>query len=248
MLTEFRRLFLLDHQVWPDYADFANRLRDSTEHDLWHGPSAKRFAQWVADRVEDDVRTGKTGDSPRERREGAKSYIGNLSYDYKLLVAASQRSDEFAGLFSRLHQEAASSTFGTHEVTGETIVQSLAEVAMCDFGALSWEQIFILRRSGFVDDFRKQIADWTMTTNSHLTPDQLGRSIDRLVKDAMFSLIEETKPDLPLSVMSAVVGAIPGLGALASAKTLYDASTELHRQRQYGWLYFVQSVRALTRG
>lgn len=244
-IEEYRGLFLHCSDFWADGDDIWRRIRDDHEHDLWHGESADEFGKWVSQQVERDVHTGAIADDPGERYEQHKMYLGNLSYDYKLLTALSETSPDFAGLFTPAHEEAALATFGQKTANADAVLQTISEVGTLDLAALSWAQIFTLRKSGFLQDFRSRIAEWMDLYVETPVSADFQAALSRMTTDALFTLVGETSPNLPLSVLSAVVGILPGLGAVSAAKTLLDLSSERDRQLRNGWLYFIQKARAV---
>jgi hypothetical protein len=148
------------------------------------------------------------------------------------------------GLFTQAHEDAVLACLGQRPSRSDAVIQTLADVTAADPSGLSWEQILLLRNNGFLQAFRQKIAEWANVYARHQNPAVFRTSIDQLVKDAMFEIVGATEPDVPMMVLSAAVGILPGVSALASAKTLIDTGTELQRRRSYGWLYFVQKVRA----
>jgi hypothetical protein len=242
---EFRRRFL-DLFVYPadvivDEDQFYQALSDDEANDLWHGEKGDVFRQWVRERVAREVRDGVIQNAAGAQVERQKYYLGNLSHDYKLLVALSRRSTDFSGLFSPLHQEAALRTFSVNATSAEATTRALGSVCFCDFGALAWPQVLALRDNAFVVDFRMKVRQWTETTFSASV--DFERDLARLVLDGLFELSRKTQPDVPQALLSAVIGALPGVGAIASAKTLMDIADARRIERDYGWIYFVQSAR-----
>jgi hypothetical protein len=83
-LKKFRQLFLRDHDVWSDHAEFLLALRDSQQNELWDHDS---FHAWVERMLEVEVQNGALEDAPGARFERHTAYM-SLSHDYKLLAAA----------------------------------------------------------------------------------------------------------------------------------------------------------------
>ncbi|RYD81417.1 MAG: hypothetical protein EOP84_11030 [Verrucomicrobiaceae bacterium] len=143
--------------------------------------------------------------------------------------------------------------FPTHcfvgDPRGEQILKSVAfqpvttsekpqwwDVSMPDFEHLTWDDVIELRSSPYLQAFREVYAELSMS----------GRSSDlrQRYHDALGALADEVKPDVRGVTITQILANIPGmfLNPVAIASGADSIGKEMHREAQYGWVFFVRAV------
>ncbi len=110
------------------------------------------------------------------------------------------------------------------------------EIGVGDLAHLPWEAVLELRRSKFIDSFRR-----FMFTR---TGDQ--RILDKEIQAGLWSVVRQEKPSPTGSWLKRVGGLIP-TGPIPSPYAVYREAAgglkEWQRYKKYGWLFFLQEAR-----
>lgn len=181
-----------------------------------------------------------TGLEPQGRATSPKDWMKlavEISTDLQMPISLGKWLERPVGLIGPFHQE----VLRRAERSGESPfgpTDSIASLGMVDFGAFTWSEIFELRRSHDIADFRTYL--------DRLETDSSLRTQDHLFDEVAAFII--SKRENPMRTLFAgIVGAlpVPVLGALSIA----GAATQFFRQdeenRQSRWLHFVAQARVL---
>jgi hypothetical protein len=109
-------------------------------------------------------------------------------------------------------------------------------------GSLSWDQIWELRASKYIDRYR-------LFMRSSIPVGASAQEISEKVTEALWSVVGKAVPSPSGSALSRVVGTIPvplGLpNPLALYKDVRDGLAERSLYVNYGWVFFMQEAREL---
>jgi len=108
-----------------------------------------------------------------------------------------------------------------------------------DFGELSWEQIFELRKDPLVKKFREKIY-----TNFNTLKD-----FDDEIMSRLWDIASYAKPNIKGTIIKGILSNLPsptivnpvGLGAAVK-----DTFNDYNLEKSKGWLFFIQKARSLT--
>ena len=238
-LDALEALVLLDRDLVDDVDGFRSSLVDSGPDDLWSGTQSDRFISFVDEFVDAD-------EAIDDKLEMKKFFVANIDYDYRLFRLIARDFSECTALLSEIHEQAVLATYGTGTPNPETVVRTLGDLNTFDFAQLPWQDIFRLRQSGFADDFRNKIAEWSVSYAQADDHAAFQRSLKQLIEDAKFQLIGAVEPNVREAVLSGIGGNLPSpigvnpIGLFGSAK---DVAKQTRLKKTFGWLFFIQRCR-----
>ena len=241
-LDTLEELVLLDRDLVEDADAFRSSLMDFDTDDLWTGTQSDRFISFVSELVDND-------DSIDDKWEMKKFFIGSINSDYRLFRIINR---DFAGctaLLSEIHEQAVLATYGERAPNPDAIVRQIADLSTFDFAQLSWQDIFRLRQSGFLTDFRRQIAEWAVTYGQADNLDEFQHSLTQMVEDAKFELIGKIEPNVRETVLAGLGGNLPspiGVNPISLFGAVKDAVEQHRLKKVFGWLFFVQRCRKVS--
>ncbi|HGF7479365.1 TPA: hypothetical protein AB5B17_003700 [Vibrio mimicus] len=110
-----------------------------------------------------------------------------------------------------------------------------------DFGSFSWEQIMELRKDRNISRFRSKIASIYGQSPSHGVNELDGNTVKGL-----WNIAEYAKPKLWQTVLTAIVTNLPlPLPVAGVISSLHDGSNKIDITHSHGWVFFIQSARAM---
>jgi len=248
VLDRLSEIILLDSDVFENPEKLQKEILESRlegrEDDLWLNPAtSENYCDFVRQLVNDIL---PKSSSISEKWEKQKYFIGNISYDYKLLTFLSKASPEFSGLYTELHEAAVLATLKETMVSDRTVISQIEEINHFDFAELSWQEILELRESDFADDFRKIVSEWVAEFSSSSSLIECQARLDRFIDDAKFDFIERNKPNLKKTVMGGILGNAPSpivINPLGIASSIKRVHFESKLKKDFGWLLFINKAR-----
>ncbi len=241
-VKRLEQLILLDRDLVTDVKSFHDSMMDFREDDLWTGIHSDRFVSFVSRLVDDD-------DSLTDKWEMKKFFIGSIDSDYRLLRAITRDFDDCTALLSEIHEQAVLATFGTPTPNPDSVLRRVADLNTFDFAQLSWSQIFRLRESGFVTDFRKKIAEWVMKYGMSDDLASFQQSLAKMVDEAKYDLIGAVEPNVRGTILSAIGGNLPspiGVNPISLFGSVRDTMKQHSLKKKFGWLFFIQRCRKMA--
>lgn len=245
----FFDLFLLDRDVIDDLESFYRGL-DAADGALWSRETSDIYQKWIEQYVRS--KHGDPGDDLRKQRqqwEWLKFYIGNVSHDCKLLNVVERQLADCSGLFSEMHEAATLAVHGVKTRTDTKVLKIAADVSSFDFAQLSWTEIFRLRGTGFVQDFRNRFVSWVTDYTQTKDASAFERELSKLVNDAVYEAVGRTEPDPDKTIWAGILGNLPSptvLNPIGVASAVNDSRKSLALRRDFGWLYFIQRARKVA--
>lgn len=220
------------------------------ETSMWTGECSKEYIQFVMDYVQKKNNYDKPGIQSREHKKELEYYIGTISMDFQILTEALIKFTDFSGLFSEIHEQAFIATYkkdicATNE---KKIINSIETINHFDFGILSWDEIIILRKSGFANDFRDKIFEWTEDYKNGTNNTAVEEKIDKFIDDSKFDFIEKRKPNLIKSLLTGILGniSVPTIiNPISLHSSLEQIINDKKTNKEFGWLLFIQKARKL---
>lgn len=246
-LADLDKMVMLDHELIQDIDQFYHSLMFTEHDDLWTGESSQAFIEFVKQYVDEKY----PKDTPGERWELYKTHIGCINSDYRLCQIINRDFDDCSALLTELHERAVLETLRRKPPSSaERISTVIGNLNSFDFGTLSWADIFTLRNSGFVDDYRKQVADWVLAHTGDGSTEGVTQSLEKFIQDSVFELIGATEPRVRETILSGIGGNLPspvGLNPISVFSAIRDAKNAHSLKSKFGWLYFVQRGRAAAK-
>lgn len=218
------------------------------EVSMWGGDNSSRYIDFIMKYVQEKNGYTKPDIQSREHKKELEYYIGTVSMDFQVLTEASMKFSDFSGLYSELHEKAYIATYGTNRYISKNnnVINSVEDINHFDFGTLSWDEIIILRKSEFVNDFRKKVWEWTQKFNTDTSSAEIEAKIDKYIDDAKFDFIEKRKPNLIKSILTGILGNIP-LPIPINPISIYSSGQQVlsdyKSRKEFGWLLFIQKAR-----
>jgi hypothetical protein len=145
------------------------------------------------------------------------------------------------------HEDAATSLDLLAElqrIKSETSASTELEVAIPNIAELTWDEIWELRHSTYIAEFRKFMRH-------HVTREGDAEDIGRRIADGLWEVVGKTRPSRFGSVFSRIAGQIPLPiplpipNPLSIYRDVKDGYEERKRFQDYGWLYFIQEARTI---
>ncbi len=250
-INDYLDLFLLDLDVIEDRESFMQQLYTLEQGDLWYGEAGEIFTEWVKKLIDRErAEAGEYREWAGDEREAFKYYVGNINADYKLLTLASRDLTDSSGLFSELHEAAVLAVHGMRTRTDQTVVKIVSDLNTVDFGALTWGDVFKLRSSGFVHEFRSKLLEWAEEYTDARDVADFEGGLNSFIDDAKFEIIGKSEPAIGKSILAGIAGAVPlptPINPVGVAMSVVDAAKQRSLKKDYGWLFFIQRARALSR-
>lgn len=109
-------------------------------------------------------------------------------------------------------------------------------------GNLSWERVFELRSSRFIDAFRRKISELDRLVKETADGRDIRAVLDELERHDLRELALAMKPDARSAWARALATNLPlpiPLNPLSVALSAADVKSAYDRQRRFGWLYFL---------
>jgi hypothetical protein len=241
-VDRLEEVILLDRDLVKDVEAFQSSLMDSDSGDLWTGTQSDRFIAFVERLVNDD-------DTIHDKLEMKKFFIGNINYDYRLFRIILRDFDRCTALLSEIHEQAVLTTYGKGTPNPESIIRRVGNLNTFDFAQLSWLNIFRLRESGFVTDFRKKVSEWVISYGMSDDVSAFEQTLARMVDDAKYELIGETEPNVRAAVLSGIGGNLPspiGVNPISLFGSIRESVRQHRLKKKFGWLFFIQRCRKIA--
>ena len=157
--------------------------------------------------------------------------------DFRLFDAVKSLLPAAVGLLSSSHDQvlkAAQAAIPPEEEKLDLIIR-VEKLGLADFSSLDWHEIFELRQSGFVEDFRARLSEIASSQSS-------SRRLESHLLTSLWSLVADVEPNLKRTYATAVIGNLPlpiplnPVGVLSSMK---DIKHNRDLNERYGWLFFI---------
>ncbi|HVB95083.1 MAG TPA: hypothetical protein VND41_00590 [Nitrososphaerales archaeon] len=211
-------------EIWKDGSARVNAAEDYSSNLLLNRLGLK---------IEEELH----GEALNEWWEGMKRLPTSLLMDFRLFEVTKEIVPTAVGLASSVHEDvlkAAAASFSP-KAEEHDLVAELEGKAIPDYANLSWSEIFRLKESGYLSDFRKMTANLTISP-VNISPELLG---------SLWDLVGEVKPNMKRTYVTSIAGNIPlpfpnPIGVLDDIRSMLkdDQLTE-----RYGWLFFIQETR-----
>lgn len=244
---EFQKMFLLDRDFFQDTEKLHKEIHYNKEDDLWMGPQGDIYVDWVrqyVDKVSDkDISAG-------DKLEMEKMFIGNISYDYKMLSYTMKLSNDFSGLFSELHEQALRATLNSGIKANDKVIKSTGNINYFDFANLSWESIIELRNSEFTKNFRIKIIELAEKYSNEDNPDQFSNDLTDYIEDSKFDFIGKKIPKTRQSILTGIGSNLPSpilINPIGVASSISDINKNKKIKNEFGWLIFIQKTRKMVK-
>lgn len=226
-------------------------MPDNPETSMWMGNNSDEYIDFIMKYVQE-----KNGyDSPkiqsRDHKKELEYYVGTISMDLQILTETILNFDSFSGLFSEIHEQAFTATYGKNETMSENkkVISAIESINHFDFGVLTWDEIIILRKSEFIKDFRKKITEWTHDYTNSLNNKDFECGIEKFIDDAKFDFIDRHKPNRIKSTLTGIAGNIPlpiPINPVSILSSINQVRKESKTKKDFGWLLFIQKARKTT--
>jgi len=119
--------------------------------------------------------------------------------------------------------------------------QQSLKIALPEVGKLSWDEVWALRDSPYLERFR-------LFAQAKLQPNLDQAALMKEIEDALWSIVGLSQPSPNGSIITRAAGTIPvpfGLpNPIAAAKDIRDGKAEKTLYANYGWVFFMQQVQA----
>lgn len=215
---------------------------------MWTGENSSNYIDFVMKYVQLKNGYDKPDIQSRDHNEELKYYIGTISMDFQILAEATRRFENFSGLFSEIHEQAFTATYGLNETKTKSkkVITAVETINYFDFGSLTWDEIIVLRKSEFVNEFRKKVWEWTNEFNSEVNNIEVENKISKYIDDAKFDFIEKRKPNQLKSTLTGILGNIPlpiPINPVSIVSAIEQAVADNKAQKEFRWLLFIQKAR-----
>lgn len=166
-----------------------------------------------------------------------KQLCGDMWRDLQLYIgfkeiepsAAANLSSNFSEIFS---------DFASSEVVRLNEL-SFSSVQIPDFGDLSWDQIFDLRKDPLIKYFREKI---------YSSFDKLNY-FDNEILNTLWDVTSYVKPNIKGTIIKSIFSNIPTptiLNPVGVGLAVKETIDEINLNRSKGWLFFIQKARMLS--
>ncbi len=171
-------------------------------------------------------------------------YKHQLLADFDLYSNLSEYP-EYSGLISPLLKGMIHNVFNSNKNTGEELIKEVSEIKLIDFGSLSWNQIYKLRKSGFAGDFRLKIKEWLIEFANEGDMDVINSKIHKYIMDADADFYKMHRPNRILTTIKAILGNIP-LPTLFNPVSVISGITDIRKdiknKNKFAWMHFVMDM------
>jgi len=161
----------------------------------------------------------------------------SLLMDFRLFDVTREIIPTAVGLASNVHGDVLKAAADYYSSEGKELdlVAELEGKAIPDYANLSWSEIFKLRESGYLSDFRKMTANLTISS-ANISPELLG---------SLWDLVGEVKPNMKRTYVTSIAGNIPlpFPNPVGVADDIRSMLKEDQLKEWYGWLFFIQEAR-----
>lgn len=242
VLDTLEKLVLLDRDMVEDVETFRASLWEPDANDLWTGTQSDKFISFSSELVDKD-------DGVDDKLEMKKFIIGGIDFDYRLFRIINRDFEECTALLTEIHEKAVLATYGDRHSNPDTIIRQIGDLNTFDFAALNWQDIFRLRESGFVTDFRKKVAEWALSFRTADNADDFQNSIANMMEDAKFELIGKVVPNMRQTILGGIGGNLPspiGVNPISLFSSLKNTVEQHRLKKEFGWLFFIQRCRKET--
>ncbi|MFW6046601.1 MAG: hypothetical protein ACOCP4_02280 [Candidatus Woesearchaeota archaeon] len=236
--------------------DFVNKEDDlrhfympqNPETSMWLGQNSSSYIDFIKKYVQIKNGYDKPEIQSRDHKKELEYYIGAISMDFQILAEVTRRFENFSGLYSEIHEQAFTATYGQKEVktNSKKVITAVETINYFDFGSLTWDEIIELRKSQFANDFRKKVWEWTNEFNSGVDNVEVENKIYRFIDDAKFDFIEERKPNQLKTSLTGILGNIPlpiPVNPISIASAIDQSVIDNKAKKEFGWLLFIQKAR-----
>lgn len=218
------------------------------ETSMWTGENSHEYIQFIMEYVQKKNGYDKPVIQSREHKKELEYYIGTISMDFQILTEASLKFTNFSGLYSEIHEKAFKATYNKdiNATKEKKVINTVETINHFDFGTLTWDEIIVLRKSGFVNDFREKIFEWTEEYKNGVDNLAVEQKIDKFINDAKFDFIEKRKPNFIRSLLTGILGNIPlpipinPISVLSAGEQIIN---DKKINKEFGWLMFIQKTR-----
>lgn len=246
---ELEELLLTIDDFVSDEASLRNYyIPNNPETSMWMGSNSDNYIDFIKKYVQ--IKHGY--DSPeiqsREHKKELEYYVGTISGDFQILTETIRNLDSFSGLYSEIHEQAFTATYGKMESKSENkkVINAIETINHFDFGRLTWDEIIELRKSEFNKDFRIKIFEWTEEYSHNPNNIEIETKIEKFIDDAKFDFIEKHKPNLIKSTLTGIAGNIPlpiPVNPVSIVSSVNQVRKEKNIKNEFGWLFFIQKAR-----
>ncbi len=244
---EYLDLFVLVTDLVSSLKDFYEMLIQPSPHDFWKGEREERFLSFVQNVIRSDFIDV---DDPYAIESLPGNFASQIAMDCRLFQIVSQNFDHCSALFSEYHEAAILATLSTKVRSPHKTVTIISDLNTFDFADLSWKDIFILRKSDFVGDFRSRLAEWVLEHSSASDSATFADKVNSFIEEAKFRLIGDTAPALRKTILAGLGGMLPspfGVNPISLFSTLGGIKREHDLKKKYGWLFLIQRSRQMTK-
>ena len=112
-------------------------------------------------------------------------------------------------------------------------------------GELSWERVFELRSSHFLDAFRAKLGELDRLVRNSQDGRNVRALVEELERQDLRELARTVKPDIRSAWAKAVISNVPlpiPLNPVSVVQSALDVKATYDRQQRFGWLYFLLEV------
>jgi hypothetical protein len=202
---KFLSLFLLVTDLVSDPKEFYEKLQQPSLDDLMGREHAEKYISWFLKTYR------QLTEDPVFIESVSSDLAQQIAIDCKLFKIVNRDFDCCSGLFTEIHEGAILAALSTEVQSPYNIATIVSDLNTFDFADLSWEDIFVLRESGFVDEFRSKIAEWVVERSAATDSEAFVDKLNLFVEEAKFSLIGDTAPALRKTVLAGIGGNLPSL-------------------------------------
>lgn len=215
---------------------------------MWLGDNSSSYIDFIMKYVQIKNGYDKPEIQSRDHKKELEHYIGTISMDFQILAEVTRRFDKFSGLYSEIHEQAFKATYGINKVKTKSkkVITAVETINYFDFGSLTWDEIIVLRKSQFANDFRKKVWEWTNEFNSGVNNTEVENKIYKYIDDAKFDFIEKRKPNQLKSSLTGILGNIPlpiPINPVSIISAIEQTVTDNKARKEFGWLLFIQKAR-----
>ncbi|WP_405250517.1 hypothetical protein [Dokdonia sp. Asnod3-C12] len=226
--------------------DFMNEISFSVnpESNMCYGPNREEFIIFIKNFLTKNFGFDAYNIKTKEEFEILDYYVSAVSADFNFLFQVSKKNKDISALYTELHRDAYTATYQGNSVSAERVLQKVCSINYFDFGKLSWEQIFELKKSDFLNDFRTKFNEW-LIEYSELKDEQLFENkINKYIRTSNFAFLTKNKPKLGKSLTTGVLGNIPL--PIPNPISIYTSIEQINKdvknRKDFGWLFFIQEA------
>lgn len=228
------------------FVDTAKLLSFKVNDDsnLWYGPGSEDFLKfmkgYVSKRFDFDADNVKNA----EEYDLLDFYVTAMSADFDYLFQLSKYNKEFSALYTKLHGDSYNATYAKIASTPEEVLRKVASINYFDFAKLTWQQILELKRSNFLQDFRKQFFIWLQEYEVAQNKDEFEAKLDSFMNSSKFAFLKSNRPVISKEIGKVLINNLPlnfvnPISVYSDVKSILGA---VNTKQKLGWLFFIQEA------